>query len=336
MLFKRELQFQLSEYRLIIINDIIMRNPRVVCYLAGLSASTGFIGLSPNLIINVQYHNKDILLNDIHIIESESEMHSLLCQSIGNYKSKIMILSQSDSNIESAYQRFMVADAAFYANFIGAKISKSKTSVTPLYIYSFDLSYRIGKVKLAMMENETSNEVKRLSKVLFLPNMPEAVKVYLAHNYLASTIKYTLKPDATALERSYIQSAYGALIKKQCVCQGFAEAFKRLMDEAHIECEVVCGQVVGSSEYHAWNIVKMKNGVGNYHIDVTWDSNQPRLIYNYFAKNDAFFTGNRIWNRKYTTQCNGGADILNVARRYITLNKGSLIRSGIPTSVLDV
>lgn len=318
------------------INDVVAQDPRVVCYLSGLSASAAFVGMSPQFVINAQYKNKDIPLSDIHIIESELEMHSLLCQSIGNYKNRIIILSKSDTNIEAAYQRFMVANAAFYANFIGAKISKSMTSMTSFYIYNFDFSYRIGKVKLAMMENETTNEVKRIATKFFLAVMPEEAKIYLAHNYLASTIKYTLKPDASNLERSYIQSAYGALIRKQCVCQGFAEAFKRLMDEAGVDCDVVCGQVVGSREYHAWNIVKLKNGAGNYHIDVTWDSNQPRLIYDYFGKTDAFFEGKRIWNRQYTVHCGSSSDLLRQARRYIVLNKGMLLSNGIPLTVLDM
>lgn len=319
-----------------IIDDILELDPRVVCYLTQLSVSTAFIGASAHLVISAQYHNKEVLIGDIHVTESELEICSILCQSIGNYKKKIIILSQSESKVEAAYERFMVTNAPFFANFIGSNISKAKTSMTSFFIYSFDFSYRIGKVKLSIMESQTAGEVKRLSKVLFIYGMPEPAKVYLAHNYLATSIKYTLKRDASILEKSYIQSAYGALVNKQCVCQGFAEAFKRLMDAANVDCDVVCGQIAGSAEYHAWNIVKLQHGNGNYHIDVTWDSNQPRLIYDYFGKNDAFFTGKRIWNKKYTVPCNGSFNILAEAKRYVGVNKGKLLGNGVSLTVLDV
>ena len=67
------------------------------------------------------------------------------------------------------------------------------------------------------MELEVNAEVQRISRMLITPGMPTEAKVYLAHNYLATTVEY-LKNHDNRLEMSYTQSAYGALIRKKCVC----------------------------------------------------------------------------------------------------------------------
>lgn len=68
-------------------------------------------------------------------------------------------------------------------------------------------------------------------------------------------------------EAELIYNAYGCLVEGKCVCQGYAEAFKLIMDELGIPCYYVTGMCEG--ENHGWNVVKL--GGGYYHVDVTWD-----------------------------------------------------------------
>lgn len=70
---------------------------------------------------------------------------------------------------------------------------------------------------------------------------------------------------------------YGALVQKNCVCEGYAEAFKYIMDGLNIPCILVIGTAQnsdGNSENHEWNYV-MIDGKW-YAMDVTW--NDPIIL----------------------------------------------------------
>ncbi len=96
------------------------------------------------------------------------------------------------------------------------------------------------------------------------------------HDYLCETITYT--SDAPSR-----QNAYGALIEKECVCQGYAEAIKLICDYYKIPCICVTGIGVtqSSSGAHMWNAVQMDDGLW-YLIDATWDDQVTRTYYDYF------------------------------------------------------
>lgn len=87
------------------------------------------------------------------------------------------------------------------------------------------------------------------------------------HDYLVDNIKY----DST-YKKIGSYSIYGALIGKECVCEGYAKTFKYLANCAGYECEMMQGIATngsGDSENHAWNCIKINDTW--YEIDVTWD-----------------------------------------------------------------
>lgn len=180
-----------------------------------------------------------------------------------------------------------------------------------------------------MMERAVDEEIERLGKILFSKDMLPETKAYVAHNYLTKTVKYWLKEEANPLEKSYMQSAYGALINHKCVCQGYAEAYKRFMDSQGIICYVICGKVRGSQEYHAWNVISF-DGRKFYHVDVTWDvSDSVRANWKYFCKSDAQMSLTRIWTRKPSVICSSEEDILSIAQRQISSKKLTYIAQGL-------
>ncbi len=94
------------------------------------------------------------------------------------------------------------------------------------------------------------------------------------HDYLVENLEY----DST-LAKDNIYNIYGALINKSTVCEGYARAFKYLMDDLGIPCLIACGTAINSSgqmENHAWNYVQLNENW--YAIDVTWDD--PVIIGN--------------------------------------------------------
>ena len=121
-------------------------------------------------------------------------------------------------------------------------------------------------------------------------------KILQVHNYLVDNVEY----DSSNSDLEVSHTLYGALINNLAVCDGYAKAFKYILDNIGISCVEICGDAQNSSgdiESHAWNDVLL-NGKW-YAIDVTWDD--PIIIggtgiltnelrYSYFLKgSDTFY-----------------------------------------------
>ena len=286
--------------------------------------------------IEFSYINQGFTVRDVSVATNIAAVNGTLCQAVANYKEGVVLIAPKILPVTHILGQFYHRFGVFYANYTGTSYAYFDSPFIPYTIFYIKISYRIDRAVLANMERQTQAEIERLKALLFTPRMPDVAKAYLAHNYLALTVKYFLTEGADAAELSLQQSAYGALIRKQCVCQGYAEAFKRLMDAAGIPCVVVCGQVVGSDGYHAWNIIRLNGGTDGYHVDVTWDISNTTPNYTYFGKNDGFFAGKRTWDKGCYFLCYKSADIKAQAQTYIRMNKEELLRKGIPSAILDV
>lgn len=181
-------------------------------------------------------------------------------------------------------------------------------------------NYTIFQQKIQGLEQTFSFFLSEFDKqlyyrCLFLNSLTQ-INLLVTPNTLldVKTVSYWLDKDAKPLDKSYMQSAYGALINQKCVCQGYAEAYKRILDSQGITCEVICGKIRGSTEHHAWNVVSF-NGKDYYHIDVTWDAQKRGSArYKYYGLTDADLRADRIWTRTSNIICNGKEKILETAR----------------------
>ena len=119
-----------------------------------------------------------------------------------------------------------------------------------------------AQIEKAIMEIEEQ-------KNIILANLKgsDYQNILYIHDYLIDKVEY----DST-YEQIGSYNIYGALVRKKCVCEGYAKAFKYLANSAGYECELMQGTATnssGQSESHAWNCIKIN---GNwYEIDVTWD-----------------------------------------------------------------
>ncbi len=92
------------------------------------------------------------------------------------------------------------------------------------------------------------------------------------NDYLVDTIQY----DETAAASSEVavgneHNAYGALVEKQCVCDGFSTAFMLLAERLGLDSSIVFGTTpeTNDNEFHAWNCVKIEDDW--YYLDITWN-----------------------------------------------------------------
>lgn len=103
-------------------------------------------------------------------------------------------------------------------------------------------------------------------------------KALLAHDYLDRLCLYdpAVADGVEPAEESY--TSYGVFVKRVAVCQGYALAYKVLLDRAGVECCYVKSTPIN----HGWNAVKI--GGSWRHVDVTWDDPGYKGIRDYAGR----------------------------------------------------
>lgn len=134
--------------------------------------------------------------------------------------------------------------------------------------------------------------------------MSDYEKELAIHDYIVQSCKY----GYTDYSKEYAYRAYGCLVQKMAVCNGYAEAMALLLSCVGIDNDIVTG--TGNDELHAWNIVKI-NGEW-YHVDSTWDDPLPDrgsfVGHAYFNVTDAVMDDAHTWNQNDTETCVATAD----------------------------
>ena len=94
--------------------------------------------------------------------------------------------------------------------------------------------------------------------------------------YINNNVNYQILDDS-----SMEQSAYGALVLKQAVCEGQAQLFKLLCKEKGIMCLNIFGFIGDNNEKtaHAWNYVYEPTRKQWYAVDVTWNTSYKKPLY---------------------------------------------------------
>ena len=144
-----------------------------------------------------------------------------------------------------------------------------KISIGPDYEENYLALGLQSKDDVLVAETRIQNVINSLIQTL---SGDDINKVKQVHDYLIDTIEYDVNDIG---EVSH--TVYGALIQRTAVCDGYAKAFKMILDQLGISCVEVCGIAQnsnGTTESHAWNDVLL-NGAW-YAVDVTWDD--PILV----------------------------------------------------------
>lgn len=289
-------------------------------------------------IFEFQYVNTEIKRQEIVYVDDKYQAEDAMMNAVEQFQKHLVLMTKSNIDFKALYYDFSVAYKGFYSNWTKStyKIFANKKHDITIAVFSF--SFRLGKVLSDMMRNELNDKIKEVSNSIFTNDMTPEIKAYVAHNYLARTVEYWKieEKEVNPVERSYMQSAYGALVKKKCVCQGFAEAYKRLLDTQGIACYVVTGKIRGADNGHAWNIITFDN-CEFFHIDVTWDIKLAgEAADNYFGCSDAEMAKNRLWTRRSTWDCSGKTHLLGLVKSQIKVRLPLLLSKGIDRGLLGV
>ena len=245
------------------------------------------------IIYNELEANIDNLKKQNYTIDFSNKFENLLKEPSGDYKLNKVFQSALDAF-------FYDHPELFYIDITKLTLNTTYTTIGPIEKYSTKLYPRDNKSYLHDYFNSNTNVEDAITKVEKVKNnfirefkgCNDYNKILEVHNALGNTLEY----DST-LKKDNIHNIYGALVNKEVVCEGYAKAFKYLLNALDVECILVCGNAKNSSghtESHMWNYVKLNNNW--YGVDVTWDdpiiiggSNKNNVRHDYFLRGNRTF-----------------------------------------------
>ena len=107
--------------------------------------------------------------------------------------------------------------------------------------------------------------------------MPPYEKEKLIHDRLLAGCTYKQGISSMSDGWEYF-SVYGALVRGEAVCEGYAKSMQLLLSLAGMDCCTIRGRAEGVE--HMWNLVCIRESW--YHVDPTWDDKDDIISYEYF------------------------------------------------------
>lgn len=160
----------------------------------------------------------------------------------------------------------------FYIDF--SKFSLNVESETSIFGTKHSLYIDSGKnpnyfqdsFSNASQVEQAINDVETIkSYIIENINNDDYTKIKYLHDWMIDNLEY----NSSSVNKGTV---YGALFEKQAVCEGYARAYKYLLDSVGINSILVTGTATNSSgntEEHMWNYVKLDDNW--YAVDCTWD-----------------------------------------------------------------
>ena len=190
---------------------------------------------------------------------------------------KIDVSQYSISRTEMSTILLMVLDAPeMYSLGTTVKYSYNKDTGIVLYIEFVYL--------MTTDEYEEAQKIIDKSKDIYLegiqPEWNDLEKIVYTNNFLCQYCTYA----TNIIETSH--SIYGALVDRLPVSDGYAKAFKYLINEVGVNAVIV----TSFDMEHAWNMVEYNGDY--YHLDVTWNDDDDGVgttTYRYFMTSDQGF-----------------------------------------------
>ena len=181
--------------------------------------------------------------------------------------SELRIPCGDHTNVQSDMHMFNANHPKyFYANVYSYSYSLGTGYVTQFYI-----TYEYEKDQIKTMKKEVEQVVSEaLSHVK--DSMSDYQKALVLHDWLAYHTAYAYERLENHSNIPEDFSCYGALVNKEAVCEGYADAYSYLLSE----CGIKSYKVSNDSMSHAWNVVRI--GSSYYNVDVTWDDPAEDMI----------------------------------------------------------
>lgn len=176
-----------------------------------------------------------------------------------------------------------------------------------VFSYSISDNYYVYEKYKNNVEIPTDNkkatrlyeEVSRIIKNNINPEMTDYEKELALHDYIVANCQYGFVEG----DEELAYEAYGALIQRHAVCNGYAEAFALLLKCVDIDNNIITG--MADNQLHAWNLINLDGEW--YQTDVTWDDPTPDrgnfVGHEYFNITDDIMSDTHEWQEDKFETC---------------------------------
>ena len=196
--------------------------------------------------------------------ENEQRGYREILEGIRSFEDKFYLSLSGDNEIDRVYHAVLKDHPELFWVHNREKVYKTTYSgrdycqFSPGYTYTEEQRQEITQA----MENAYQEVLSQIPD-----GADDYTKVMTVYTYVIDNTEYVISDDD--------QSIAGAFWKKQAVCAGYAGAVQYLLDRLDIPCIYVDGSTKGSTEGHAWDIVKI--GQEYYYVDAT-NGGQPDFL----------------------------------------------------------
>lgn len=201
----------------------------------------------------------------------EKEMYVAIDEAVKARKTGVFLGTQNRDGLNEKVNK--VITAYFYDNPEYYYISNEYTVYTrdfKIFTYcKLELNYIMDIAKLDETNQIFEDFIRNFLKLYVNDTMTDFEKEVAIHDGLAKDVEYYDYIDIKSIP-IIKHTAYGALVERNAVCDGYAKAYKLLLDRVNIDSVIING--VTDNIAHAWNAVKLDDEY--YYVDVTADKLQ--------------------------------------------------------------
>ena len=198
------------------------------------------------------------------LTEEEQRVYRELLKGIRAREKEFYLTISDDDSIDRSYHAVLKDHPEIFWVHNREKIYKTTYSDSDYCVFTPGYTYtdsEIDEIQTAM--EQSFQEVR----ALIPEDAGDYEKVRIVYTYVIDHTQYQTGEDD--------QSIAGVFWKKSAVCAGYAGAVQYLLERLDIPCIYVDGSTKGSTEGHAWDIVKI--GQEYYYVDAT-NRDQPDFL----------------------------------------------------------
>ena len=198
------------------------------------------------------------------LTEEEQRVYRELLKGIRAREKEFYLTISDDDSIDRSYHAVLKDHPEIFWVHNREKIYKTTYSDSVYCVFTPGYTYtdsEIDEIQTAM--EQSFQEVR----ALIPEDAGDYEKVRIVYTYVIDHTQYQTGEDD--------QSIAGVFWKKSAVCAGYAGAVQYLLERLDIPCIYVDGSTKGSTEGHAWDIVKI--GQEYYYVDAT-NGDQPDFL----------------------------------------------------------
>ena len=198
------------------------------------------------------------------LTEEEQRVYRELLKGIRVREKEFYLTISDDDSIDRSYHAVLKDHPEIFWVHNREKIYKTTYSDSDYCVFTPGYTYTDGEIDEIQTAMEQSFQEVR---ALIPEDASDYEKVRIVYTYVIDHTQYQTGEDD--------QSIAGVFWKKSAVCAGYAGAVQYLLERLDIPCIYVDGSTKGSTEGHAWDIVKI--GQEYYYVDAT-NGDQPDFL----------------------------------------------------------